>query len=47
MAEAKHSWFSKLSKKTTGYMHQLLKAGGDKGADGKGHMKWEQFLKVG
>jgi len=46
MAKAKHSWFSKLSKKTTGYMHQLLKTGGDDGADSKGHMKWEQFLKI-
>jgi hypothetical protein len=47
MAEAKQSWFSKLSKKTTGYMHQLLKTGVDEGASGKGEMKWEQFLKVG
>ena len=47
MKEAKQSWFSKLSKKTTGYMHQLLKTGEDAGADGKGTMKWEQFLKVG
>lgn len=47
MKEAKQSWFSKLSKKTTGYMHQLLKGGEDPGAAGKGTMKWEQFLKVG
>ena len=47
MKEAKQSWFSKLSKKTTGYMHQLLKTGEEPGADGKGNMKWEQFLKVG
>ena len=47
MEGAKHSWFSKLSKKTTGYMHQLLKTGGGDGAAGKGDMKWEQFLKVG
>ena len=47
MKEAKQSWFSKLSKKTTGYMQQLLKAGEDPAADSKGDMKWEQFLKVG
>ncbi|KAG0698134.1 hypothetical protein DFH29DRAFT_991187 [Suillus ampliporus] len=39
----KHTWFSKLGKKTTGYMHQLLRAGDD---EKRGSMKWENFLKV-
>ncbi|KAG1731502.1 uncharacterized protein EDB91DRAFT_1058741 [Suillus paluster] len=39
----KHTWFSKLGKKTTGYMHQLLRAGDD---EKRGAMKWENFLKV-
>lgn len=39
----KHTWFSKLGKKTTGYMHQLLRAGDD---ERRGAMKWENFLKV-
>jgi hypothetical protein len=39
----KHTWFSKLGKKTTGYMHQLLRAGDD---ERRGAMKWESFLKV-
>lgn len=43
MQEARQSWFSKLGKKTTGLMHQLLKPG-DK--DTLGDMKWEHFLKV-
>lgn len=43
--EAKRSWFSKLSKKTTDYMHQLLKT--DAGQTGnRSPMKWEHFLKV-
>lgn len=40
---SKHTWFSKLGKKTTGYMHQLLRAGDD---ERRGAMKWESFLKV-
>ena len=42
---AKHSWFSRLTKKTTGYMHQLLNS---PESDTKGitPMKWEHFLKV-
>lgn len=42
-ANNKHTWFSKLGKKTTGYMHQLLRAGDD---ERRGAMKWENFLKV-
>jgi hypothetical protein len=42
-ANNKHTWFSKLGKKTTGYMHQLLRAGDD---ERRGAMKWESFLKV-
>ncbi|KAG1731500.1 uncharacterized protein EDB91DRAFT_1252138 [Suillus paluster] len=41
-ANKKHTWFSKLGKKTTGYMHQLLRAGND---EKRGAMKWENFLK--
>jgi hypothetical protein len=43
---SKHSWFSKLGKKTKGYMHQLLNTSED---DTKGQkpMKWTDFLKVG
>ncbi|KAG2153717.1 uncharacterized protein EDB93DRAFT_1081918 [Suillus bovinus] len=43
MVNSKHTWFSKLGKKTTGYMHQLLRAGDD---ERRGAMKWESFLKV-
>ncbi|OAX37405.1 hypothetical protein K503DRAFT_850462 [Rhizopogon vinicolor AM-OR11-026] len=39
----KRTWFSRLGKKTTGYMHQLLRVGDD---DRRGAMKWENFLKV-
>ena len=39
----KRTWFSKLGKKTTGYMHQLLRVGDE---DRRGAMKWENFLKV-
>jgi hypothetical protein len=39
----KRTWFSKLGKKTTGYMHQLLRVSDD---DRRGAMKWENFLKV-
>jgi hypothetical protein len=42
---AKHSWFSKLTKKTTGYMHQLLNTA-ESDTKGLAPMKWEQFLKV-
>ena len=38
-----HTWFSRLGKKTTGYMHQLLRVGDD---ERRGAMKWENFLKV-
>lgn len=42
---SKHSWFSRLGKKTSKYMHQLLNTSED---DTKGiaPMKWENFLKV-
>ncbi|CAA7261735.1 unnamed protein product [Cyclocybe aegerita] len=42
---AKQSWFSKLGKKTTGLMHQLLQTSEDQ-TDGRAPMKWEQFLKL-
>jgi hypothetical protein len=42
---AKHSWFSKLTKKSTGYMHQLLNSPEDE-TKGIAPMKWEHFLKV-
>jgi len=42
---AKHSWFNKLGKKTTGLMHQLLKTQEDQTA-GRAPMKWENFLKL-
>jgi len=39
---SKHSWFSKLTKKTVNHMRQLI------GVDEKvAPMKWENFLKVG
>ncbi|EGO00109.1 hypothetical protein SERLA73DRAFT_167949 [Serpula lacrymans var. lacrymans S7.3] len=42
---SKHSWFSRLTKKTSIYMHQLL--GTSEVADEKSApMKWENFLKV-
>lgn len=39
----KHTWFSRLGKKTTGYMQQLLRVDEN---DRRGAMKWENFLKV-
>jgi hypothetical protein len=42
---AKRSWFSKLGKKTKGYMHQLLKTSEDE-TKGIAPMKWDNFLKV-
>uniref|UniRef100_A0A8H8CPI7 Uncharacterized protein n=1 Tax=Psilocybe cubensis TaxID=181762 RepID=A0A8H8CPI7_PSICU len=45
MSAAKRSWFSKLSKKTSVLMHQMLKTDEDK-TGGRSPMKWEQFLKL-
>jgi hypothetical protein len=45
MKQAKCSWFSKLTKKTNGYMRQLLRTS-DEDAKGLAPMKWEHFLKV-
>ncbi|KZT72233.1 hypothetical protein DAEQUDRAFT_723437 [Daedalea quercina L-15889] len=42
---SKFSFFSKLSKKTSTYMHQLLNTSEDE-KKGLAPMKWEQFLKV-
>ncbi|KAG6850951.1 hypothetical protein H0H93_005820 [Arthromyces matolae] len=42
---AKHSWFSKLSKKSKGLMHQLLNTADDE-MKGIAPMKWENFLRV-
>ncbi|KIK92133.1 hypothetical protein PAXRUDRAFT_830231 [Paxillus rubicundulus Ve08.2h10] len=39
----KFTWFSKLGKKTTSYMQQLLRTGADEKA---GSLKWENFVKV-
>jgi hypothetical protein len=41
----KHSWFSRLTKRTTGYMHQLLNSP-ENDTKGIAPMKWEHFLKV-
>lgn len=41
----KYTWFSKLSKKATGYMHQLLATAEDT-TQGIAPMKWENFLKL-
>ncbi|OBZ71054.1 GTPase-activating protein gyp1 [Grifola frondosa] len=41
----KHSFFSRLTKKTTTYMHQLLHTSADE-TKGLAPMKWENFLKV-
>ncbi|KAF8650432.1 hypothetical protein AX16_005235 [Volvariella volvacea WC 439] len=40
---ARQSWFSRLSKKTSGYMRQLLGISDDSGLKS---MKWEHFLKL-
>jgi len=40
-----HSWFSKLTKKTAVYMHQLLNTTEDD-AKGIAPMKWDHFVKV-
>jgi hypothetical protein len=39
----KFTWFSKLGKKTTSYMQQLLRTSADEKA---GSLKWENFVKV-
>ncbi|KAH7888698.1 hypothetical protein F5I97DRAFT_1802780 [Phlebopus sp. FC_14] len=39
----KFTWFTKLGKKTTGYMHQLLRTAGN---EKQGSMKWENFVKL-
>ncbi|KII92754.1 hypothetical protein PLICRDRAFT_37552 [Plicaturopsis crispa FD-325 SS-3] len=41
----KRSWFSKLGKKTSTYMHQLLNTSEDE-TKGTKPMKWDTFLKV-
>lgn len=39
----KFTWFTKLGKKTAGYMHQLMRTS----ADGKiGSLKWDNFVKA-
>jgi len=42
---SKQSWFSRLTKKTNGYMHQLLRTSEDE-TRGIAPMKWDHFLKV-
>ncbi|KAG6920263.1 hypothetical protein DXG01_005032 [Tephrocybe rancida] len=42
---AKHSWFTKLSKKSKGLMHQLLNTAEDE-MKGIAPMKWENFLRL-
>jgi hypothetical protein len=42
----KQSWFSRLTKKAVGSMHQLLRTSEDD-TKGVAPMKWEHFLKVG
>ncbi|KAG9316615.1 hypothetical protein JVU11DRAFT_2669 [Chiua virens] len=39
----KFTWFTKLGKKTTEYMHQLMRTNADEKV---GSLKWENFLKV-
>lgn len=39
----KFTWFTNLGKKTTGYMHQLMRTNVDEKA---GSLKWDNFLKV-
>ncbi len=41
----KHSFFTKLSKKTKNYMHQLMNTAEDE-KKGLAPMKWQNFLKV-
>lgn len=41
----KYTWFSRLSKKATDSMHQLLRTSEDAGKQ-PAPMKWETFLKV-
>jgi hypothetical protein len=43
--QKKGGWFTKLGKKSKGYMHQLLNTSED-GRKGLAPMKWENFLKV-
>lgn len=42
---AKYTWFSRLGKKATDSMHQLLRTGEDAGKQ-PSPMKWETFLRV-
>ncbi|KAG6885905.1 hypothetical protein C0993_007923 [Termitomyces sp. T159_Od127] len=42
---AKHSWFTKLSKKSKSLMHQLLNTAEDE-TKGTAPMKWENFVKL-
>lgn len=42
---AQSSWFAKLSKKTNGLMHHLLRTSDDV-KQGKGGMRWDDFVKV-
>jgi len=42
---AQKSWFSKLSTRAVGNMHHLLKTPDDV-RQGKGGMKWDDFVKV-
>lgn len=41
----KYSWFSKLSKKTSKFMHQLLNTSENE-KQGLASMKWDNFVKV-
>ena len=43
MKEAKRSWFSRLSRKTSDLMHDLIKSPDNQP---RAPMKWENFLKV-
>lgn len=43
--DAKQSYFSKLSKRSASYMHQLLNTS-DNITQGKGSLKWDHFVKV-
>ncbi|KAF5380464.1 hypothetical protein D9615_004625 [Tricholomella constricta] len=43
--DAKHSWFSKLSKRSNSLMHQLLNTAEDE-MQGIAPMKWDNFVKV-
>ncbi|KAF8904426.1 hypothetical protein CPB84DRAFT_1727744 [Gymnopilus junonius] len=43
MKEAKRTWFSRLSRKTSDLMHQLIKSSDNQP---RAPMKWENFLKI-